>query len=747
MSFQLIADCDRPNRFQETSRGEKYHVDWGRYCIANGFSMMHSEHINQINLNTNFFFDRQWIIEEDQESFFKDSTNQSKNRLKVVKNFIKPTVLQYMGNAIIMDMTIRAKGISPRAANRREDQLAELVMFTDIASRSTPDFQNFLRTKYPIGNTISETQQLFEHLYKDDFVTGINYFMSYISQENDFEAKKFAISFDLTRSGMGLMEYYIHNNEFKWRRLLPEQFFFDRTANNPDLSDGEFRGKYEDMIPSTIFERWNNLSIPAKEAIENESHRNSNTSYQNVYGQRGGKLLVYTAYWKDFQDQEWGYVLDEADYPYLTRINYTRPNDENPRFTDRDLIPVENLNDSQKGVLRGNNKAVVPMDVMRFVEFIPHELVSLPSVDRANGCSDIVLDWGIFPHQDTENEKADSVQWPIKATTWIYHKGFVDTPVSSLINPQRMINRYASVEEQQVSSSYGKSLFYDEQLLTGTAEDEGTMLNNMYQGKPTKVNTRAQGINNMMGEFGSAITNDVLVYEQLQQLMKNSMDNIIGINDTMRGESQGANKLVGVTQLEIQRSSLIQEPFYDALARLFLQVYQSTANVGKRVYVGNQRKMAITIGDYYTKVLQLTDEYNAEDFRVFIFREPDKRKQQEAVNEMLFMLKNADLIDDIRFAEMFNNSTFDDVASAMKKYAKEKMIVAKERAEAEQRALQEDQIREEGLRQEAREDAALSEAGKYADKERDRISKESQTQVKTKAKESSAPASTSAPVR
>lgn len=539
--FQLITDWDRPNRFDEKARDEKYHSDWGRYAISTGFNQMHSAHLNQISLNTNFFFDQQWILEEDTESFFKDSTNQSKNRIKVVKNFIKPTVLQYIGNAIIMDMTVRAKSISPRASNRREDRLEELKMLTDVANRSTPDFAEFLRSQLPIGGSVAETEQLFEHLFRDDFVVGMNYFMDYIAQENNFTSKKYVSAFDLARSGMAILEYFVHNNEFKWQRVLPEMFFFDRTATDPDLDDTEFRGKIEEMLPSSIFERWNDLDSVAKKTIEDESQRNSNTS--NQPGMDGGKIYVYTVYWKDFENQEYGYVMDEFDYPYLARINHVERNNEKPRFTDQDLIPVENLNDDQKDILRGKNKAIIPVDIMRFVEFIPHEIVALPQLTGTDARRDIVLDYGIFEHQDTENEKVDNVQWPIKVVTWNYHKGFVDTPVSSLINPQRMINRYASVEEQQISSAHGKSTFYDSSIIG--PEDEAEMLSNMYQGKPTAVDARGQGLHNMIGEFGSSVGSETMVYEQLQSLMKGSMDSIVGMNDTMRGETQGANKLVG----------------------------------------------------------------------------------------------------------------------------------------------------------------------------------------------------------
>ena len=146
--------------------------------------------------------------------------------------------------------------------------------------------------------------------------------------------------------------------------------------------------------------------------------------------------------------------------------------------------------------------------------------------------------------------------------------------------------------------------------------------------------------------------------------------------------------------------------------------------------MANKRKLAIAIGDTYTTVLQLTNEYNAEDFRAFIAREPDKKLQQQAVNEILFMLKDKDLIDEIRLSELFNKGTFEEVGSAMKAYAKEKMMMAKEQVASSQQSEEAGAVQEETMRQETREDAALSEAGKFADNEQNRRSKELQNREK-----------------
>ena len=680
--FRLTQGQDRPDRYQTTERDDKYHTDWGRYAISNGFNTYHEEFLNQVYLNRNFVFDRQWLLEEDTTSFLLDNTDLSTNRIKVVKNFIKPYVMQYIGNARIMDITMNAKSISHKAINRREEKLESMIFYTQVAANATPELRDVIKKSYPVGDSIEETKQIFDNLYVDAFSEGINMFLEYIKNENEFDKKKTVLAFDLAMSGMALMEYYIHNGEFKWRRVVPEQFFWDRAALEPDLSDASYMGTWREMVPSTIFEMNPSLTIDQKKSIESASK-----NYQSF---SKGRINTYTVYWKDFMDYEFGWVKDEYDYLYLTRINNTFEGDKEPKYTDKDLIPVSNLNGTQLELLHGTNKSTMTVDLLRFVEFIPHEIVPYPQTG-VNTSTDIVLDCGIFPYQDTELQNIDNVKYPIKVATWMYHNGFVDTPISSLINPQRMINRYAAVEQQQIASSKGSSLFYEKAMV----EDETEMLSNMYQGKPTGIDTKGLGIMNLMGNYGTAIGNETLIYENLQQLMKASMDQIIGINDAMRGESQRGDKLVGVTEIELQRSSIIQEPFYDALADVFAQAMQATAKVGKRIYINNNtRKLAIAIGDKHSQIISLSKEYNLEDFRVFMRREPDMQKQIAAANNLLFSLRGAGAIDEKRFAQLFNRATIDDIAKAMREFAveKEEAMRAQAKAAEQQAAVAEVQI-------------------------------------------------------
>ena len=124
--YGLLTDASRPDRFNNTDRDEQYHIDFGRYAMYNGFSSEHSNFINTYEENMRFYKGDQWFYDEDLEAFFLDDSAQSRNRIKVIKNFIRPVVEQYRGNASIMDIYARAESLSYKAINRHEEKLSYL---------------------------------------------------------------------------------------------------------------------------------------------------------------------------------------------------------------------------------------------------------------------------------------------------------------------------------------------------------------------------------------------------------------------------------------------------------------------------------------------------------------------------------------------------------------------------------------------------------------------------------------------
>ena len=715
--FGYITDTDRPSKGDLTAK--EFALQMGRYAVSTGFNSTHNNWVDQYYTNMLFFFDNQWIVQEDLEAFLKDDSDQSRNRIKVKKNMILPTVAQYIGNAISMDITVRCKAMSPRAVNRRERKLEEMLFIAEVAESSMPIIREEFKKIYGIGDSVEETERMFNNLWQDNYVRTMNMLMEYISEINDFGEKKKSLAQNLALSGLATMKYEPHNGEMKWDVVPPERFFFDRTAIKQDLSDAEYMGEYEYMLPSAMYELYPEAKNYRKE-IERSVVAASTGDANSQTFIRDGKIPVFKVYWIDSEPFTYGYVIDEFGYPYYCKIDYVEKGAEKPKYTKKDVIPYKDLNESQKKMVDTNGVAVKYFDCVKYVVFIAKETISLGGV---NEYTDVVLEHGDMPYQDTEYYRFASVKFPYKNYCWYYNNGFIFSPVSALINPQRMINRFESVKENLVNTALPGVVAYDKGMLNPDGGEE-EMLRNLYQGKPIGLAAKNMGVQNAIQRVGSSLdVNSIQAYDLMSESMRMAMDRIIGVNDSMKGQSQGSEQLVGVTALQIQRASLIQEPYYDAIAKLFEQVYQSSANVGKRIYADNERDLSVAVGDGSAQIIKLTKEFNNEDFRAVIHRQPSLEQQKQVANGQIMQFAQIGWLDKQTASILWNNSTPDDVAEALRMSAKVDVEVAVRQQAMQQQQQAQLQSQQEGLMAEQILEKNQERVDKLAENQKDRDAK------------------------
>jgi hypothetical protein len=667
--FPDILNVTRPDKLNASKyNGGKdsveYHVDFGRYGLYSAICDEHKSWLNNCYYNRNFWKGNQWIMEEDLEAFMKDDTNQSRNRIKVTQNYIRTIVDTYIGMADQMDITFQTRSLSYKAINRREKALEDMLTWTKIASGSSPELKDHLMRNKPIGEDEDETKEIFENIWVDEYEQAVSNLQMYVAEKNQFRKKQGELAVDLCITGLCCMKYDVHNVELVFSRVRPERFFWDRGAEEYDLSDAEFMGEYDLMLPSSIFELAQGLTDDDRKAI-NSFCVNYSTN----------RVPVYTVYFKDFEVYEYGYVMDEFGYPYLTRVNFKDEDSGKPKYTDKDLIPVEKLNKSMADVLGGKDKKKLYVDVIRHVKFIPREAVPSPS-DKGN---DVVLSYGLMPYQDTEFYDFCSAKFPYKVYCWEYDDKEVCTPISQLISPQRLINRTTSVMENYLCNMSPPVLAYDKDLLDARGGEE-EFLRAKYQGKPIGLNSRGRGIHNAVSMVSSTNDGSVNFFSSFIQSMRGTMLNIVGVNEAQMGVSQGSDQLVGVTAMQIQRGSIIQEPFYKALVQVYEQCYNAIASVGKRVYVKNNRKVPIVLGDKGARVLVLSDDYNGEDFRTFVKREESYQQQINLANQQLLLMLQSGFIDEQTYADNYGRVTLDQVGDVVRKGVSSKAFAAKKAA-------------------------------------------------------------------
>ncbi len=664
MSYMFSTGRIRPNKL--TSKKDKhYHREYAKFCLSSMSNYIYRRFINRCLINWSFYKgqDGQWIFDEDIEAFFLDESGDVRNRLKWTKNVIKPMVQQYVGNAIRLSYDAKAKCISDFVINKREEELAKLKALQKVAE-AMPFFKDIIKNFAPIEDTELETEELFYNTFVETYEKDINNLIEFISNEVNMDELKVQITRNLAICGLGIYKGYEAGDNYVAESVNPLFFGWDMSAKKPDLSDAEFMHDWYYMDSPSIFEKYQKITPEERELIENYSNSNTQNSMHKIvngiYTIPGGKVPVYEVYWKDIEKREYGWVVDEYGYPYYTMVN----NPDSP-YTDKDLI--EPVTEKHKEELGDKKKHTIYVDVIRYCIIIPQEEIG-------HGSGDIILEYGILPYQEKNLYDPANVKFPYKCYTYIYDRGEVLTPLDDVIDPQRFLNRTLSVVESHMANMRGTGTVISKSAVDDR-DGEADITRNINSSKPIFVDTdRVGSVQNAIGTYGTNIGGGTLQMFQVIQAVQQSIQDVTGVNEAMTGTQGGSDVLVGVIEAQIQRGSLVQEPFYWALTSILKQAYEHMATVGKAIYHDNPRKLAMMVGDEGMSRIEITKDHLLQDYRIFIKRSETPEQGVASANQLLFTLLQAGLIDQTIFANLFNRASPDLVADALRKFSRDKMM-------------------------------------------------------------------------
>tara|TARA_R110001592_G_scaffold221892_3_gene476892 strand:+ start:5424 stop:7604 length:2181 start_codon:yes stop_codon:yes gene_type:complete len=659
MSYIFGTGFTRPNRLT-TKKNQDYHRDFGKYCLGVMGHSSYRRFLDKCLINWSFFKggDGQWIFDEDVESFFLDESGDIRNRLKWTKNVIKPMVQQYVGNAIRLSYDAKAECVSDFVINEREKKINELSFYHEV-SDSFPWISTIIQEKAGIEETFMESREMFFNMFVEDHEEDVNNLITFVVEDVNMDELKVQITRNLAICGLGIYKGFESGEIYDAEATNPLFFFWDLSAKKPDLTDSEYQGEWYYMDAPSLFEKYPKLNKAQREGIEAYGRDDNKTIHKVVngmYTQAGGKVPVYEIYWKDVETREYGWVMDEFNYPYYTMINH-----EDSQFTDADLI--EPQTEKHKEELGDKKKHKIFVDVLRYCVLIPQEEIGV-------GHEDIVLEYGIVPYQEKKLGDPSSVKFPYKCYTWVYDRGEILTPLDDVIDPQRFLNRTISVIESQMSNMRGTGTVISKSAVD-PRDGELDTLRNMNASKPIFVDTdRVGSVQNAIGQYGTNIGNGTLQMFQVVSEVQKSIADVTGVNESMTGTGQTSDALVGVIEAQIQRGSLVQEPFYWALTSILKQAYEHISTVGKAVYFDNPRRLAMMVGDKGMKNIILTKDHLLQDYRIFIKRAESKEKGEEAGNQLLFTLLQSGLIDQNVFSNLFGRATPDRIAKEMRAFVR-----------------------------------------------------------------------------
>jgi len=659
MSYIFGQGYTRPNRLSK-NKNKNYHRDFAKFCLGSMGNHAYRRYIDKCLLNWSFFKggDGQWILDEDVEAFFLDESGDIRNRLKWTKNVIKPMVQQYVGNAIRLSYDARAECISDFVINEREKQLSQ-IGFMHAAANDNPWMADIIRERAGLMETYEESREMFFNMFVETYEEDINNLIEFVVEDVNMNELKVQITRNLAICGLGIYKGFESGNVYDAEATNPLFYFWDMSAKKPDLSDAEHMGDWYYMDAPSLFERYPKLNKIEREAIEGYGKEESNSMHRIVnglYTQSGGKVPVYEVYWKDSDTREYGWVKDEHGYPFYTMVNH-----DDSEYTDKDLI--EPQTEKHKEEMAGEKKLRVYGDVLRYCVIIPQEEIGL-------GNGDIVLEYGIAPYQEKKIGDPSNVKFPYKTYTWVYDRGEILTPLDDVIDPQRFLNRTISIIESHMSNMRGTGTVISKSAVDAR-DGEQDMMRNMNSSKPIFVDTdRVGSVQNAVGTYGTTVGQGTLQMFQVVNEVQKSIQDVTGVNEAMTGTQGGSDALVGVIEAQIQRGSLVQEPFYWALTSILKQAYEHISTVGKAVYFDNPRKLAQMVGDRGMQTIMLTKDHLLQDYRIFVKRAETQEQGEEKGNQLLFTLLQSGLIDQDIFSNLFNRATPDRIAKAMRAFVR-----------------------------------------------------------------------------
>jgi hypothetical protein len=342
---------------------------------------------------------------------------------------------------------------------------------------------------------------------------------------------------------------------------------------------------------------------------------------------------------------------------------------------------------------------------------VPYELLSTSKHDPSKGTSDVVLDYGMLPYQEPDLYTPTNMEPPYKCGTWSYMDGEAMAPVDVVINPQRMINRFMSVMENQINNAGGAGVVFDKDLFGNVGEDEVAI--KIKRGESIGVHAKARGVSNAVGRYDAGIKESTLVFSNLIENFRLGIEQISGVNEGLKG-NQNPDQLVGVMQLAIQRGTIMQEPFYGAIGTIFNGCYQNIATSGKRYYIDSDASLVDAVGEDSAEVLKLSKDMRPEQFRTSLVRSVDPDTERLYVDQRTLQWVQFGLIDHQTAAILVGRATDEEALQEMRSYHRRVAEAKRKQEQAGQDALiMETNAKEqagqviygEQLRQEAREDS------------------------------------------
>lgn len=627
----------------------------------------------------NSFNKFQWQYFDDIANFLNDSSGQAKFRENWIDNICMPLVRMYIGNALKTPYTHTLKNVSGAAVQRRNSKLNSRLFMEQSARHVGGDIETMLRQNMPVGNNSYETEMIFNGEHKDSIIEGTNDIITGVSEMNELDsATKKWIAESLAVSGLSVILDQCIGGHQIFKPLVSSHCIYDVAALRPDLQDGSYFGHIDVVDPMNIFEANPNLSEGDKDKIMQWSKNslNSSMSVNNMYFTNiGGKVNQVNAEWRDCEFGQFA-VADISGIEQWVKIG-----DGADEFKLNEIKKLKDIESTYYQEKLGDDSTIKTwQQVIRQIEFVDGSGVPMMGSIGVPGENVVVLKTGVKKYPEVDPYAVGTQRFSYKAGTFKYYRGIPYSPVSLIIDAQRIVNRIESAKEQQLNSSRPPSTFYDELMPTekdGAFRIENTLINGGIA--PARLRGGAQ---NAVREVPGTTLEGIGYLDSYRSGVKRDAQLSTGSNETIMGA--GTQELVRNTMIQAQAGSVIQEDFYHSLGDMLKQCVQSIATRGSRIYRDNPTALMAMIRSREVYDDFMNEEFMNETVYVGIKRSESRVTEIEKGNALLLQLVQMQLINPAIMGGLVNKSTTDDVWMAFSRFVHDKAISESELMQQEQ---------------------------------------------------------------
>lgn len=695
MNTTLLYTGFRPSPFTE-DKGANYYVSCGRYYAYSSLNdIRRLIWLTMAGTIESFLKFQQWDHPEDGQVFLNDGRKVP--RLKLTKNIIEQMAQQFRGNVARMNFDAKAECYSERAVIRQQMALAEVLAKYNFLDMLPEGMKGDVAEGMGIPEEEEEGIKDFYENYQDALVVSINRLLESLEIENDVNNTiKRLLGDNLVIGGVAasvINNFNLYGGKLEVCVIPYANVLLDHNAIYPDMRDASALGHIEYYTPQQILSLWPNTEKNTLEAIEqalaNLVYDNGNDSFYgwfspaNVIQAKKDKVPVVQMVWFDNDKVEFQWIETESGPAFVNVLNYLKSHPE--------LLSVKVAQPPDDALAKGG---VVYPRTLRYVKFIPYEFVAVESNKERKinpQCPpDIVLDYGEFPFISKDAEGGFTMRNPYSISCWWWNNGSVSVPLFDAVDANRLLNRSLSVFENALSTSGRSGIAYDDSVLDGDKDQaEANIYEASKSGYPIGFNAKRVGIGNMIIPYPGGIDQSTFDILRAAGELQTLANNYVGINDPLMDMANGGTPMLGVIQLLVQRGTLVQEPYYEALRKCMLGIYQSMADIGKNLYSYYDKSLVVKVGDNGMQTIKLSKEVALDYFNVNVVQDNIKDVRRQIVFGIINLLHDKGIIDKETYITNFQGDSLEDLKRDMLRMleAEKQAIMQSNMAQQQQMAM------------------------------------------------------------